>query len=173
MSDDAYDETEGNNSVALVRTLKQVQIAETIEGLRDVKQTRAKLGEFTVRDMHEAIYGEDFTKIVLGEHGGEYVKMSELDVKFTGSSDGQLRTQVMDRTLLEHRPVDQEEVARVLRERDDQLDEQNKNNPEYTRAALERNSVEDDDPPMTDFDFSSLTPEETAALTRLLAKAKK
>ena len=46
--------------------------------LSELRETRSMLGKFTVRDMTEAIYGTEITKIMLGEHGGEDVLVEEL-----------------------------------------------------------------------------------------------
>ena len=178
MSDDIKDG--GNeNSLTLVRTLKEVQIADAIGGLRDVKETRRKLGEFSVRDMHEAIYGGDFTKLVLGEHGGENTKMRDVAVDFKGTPDGQLRTRVTSQEQLTHNPASAEEIDRVLKARETELHESIRVE-DYEAHATRPDAVdryeyrmEGTEPPVTDFDISSLTPEEVAALNRLLAKAKR
>lgn len=81
---------------------------DQIETLNEIRSTRQKLGEFTLRDNMEAVYGEDFTKIVLGESGGN-VKMKDVETTFTpGGAEGEFRYGVrndqMRKILIEAHP---------------------------------------------------------------------
>jgi len=57
------------------------------EVLADIKESRSKLGKFTLRDMMEAIYGERFTLSVLGRSGGN-ILMEDLRVEYSTGKDG-------------------------------------------------------------------------------------
>lgn len=56
-------------------SLQQKELREAID---DIRSTRGKLGQMTVRDTMEAVYGEAYTQQVLGDDGGKDVLMEEL-----------------------------------------------------------------------------------------------
>jgi len=55
-----------------------IATSELSEGLEEIKKTRKTLGQFTVRDTMEAIYGTEYTIAVLGEDGGNDVLMEDM-----------------------------------------------------------------------------------------------
>lgn len=67
------------NLVQTHAVVGEIVASERSDTLRDIRKVRETLGEFTLRDMHEAVYGEEFTNIVLGAEGGAEIKMWEID----------------------------------------------------------------------------------------------
>lgn len=66
---------------------------EREDAQRDIRESRKKLGQFSVRDTVEAVYGTEYAQQMLGDEGGKDILMEELTV----SSD--LREQAgLDRT---------------------------------------------------------------------------
>lgn len=61
------------------RDPESLERKELHEARSEIRATRERLGKFTVRDTMEAVYGEAYTKQVLGEHGGEDVLMEEMN----------------------------------------------------------------------------------------------
>ena len=57
---------------------------QTLNEMRDV---RGRLGNFTLRFMMEAVYGEKYTKTILGESGGE-ILMKDLKLDTKGVDGG-------------------------------------------------------------------------------------
>lgn len=55
-----------------------LQEKELREAVDDIRSTRTKLGSMTVRDTMEAVYGEAYTRQMLGDDGGKDVLMEEL-----------------------------------------------------------------------------------------------
>ena len=73
--------------------------AERFDAVAEITETRKKLGEFSVRDMHEAIFGDDFTEMVLGSEGGTDMLMSEVKHDLTMNDNGEAKIE-MDRSQL-------------------------------------------------------------------------
>jgi len=49
------------------------------DAISDIRRSRARLGEFTLRFAYEAIYGDDVARRILGETGGN-IKLKDLKV---------------------------------------------------------------------------------------------
>lgn len=171
MSDD---QNENDNFVTLVKTLKDVQTAEIIDGLMDVSKTRKKLGEFTNRDMHEALFGKEYTDLLLGEDGGN-VKMKDIHLETSATADGRLIARV-DPSQLQNRITDQTKLDSVLNEHGEKTTKAHLENPEFERVAFESTSRGSTTRAVA-ADFSDdllegLTPEEIAVLKKALGKLK-
>lgn len=66
---------------------------ELQEAVDDIRKTRATLGKMSLRDSMEAVYGEKYTRRILGETGGEDILMEELSAR-----DDALEAMGKDRT---------------------------------------------------------------------------
>ncbi len=77
------------------------------EGVAEIRETRELLGNFSLRYFTEAIYGEEYTRSIFGESGGE-IKLKDLEVEFTGKEDGTFSTvikkEIMEKILQEAHP---------------------------------------------------------------------
>jgi len=149
------------NSLTLVRSLKDVQTEETTGGLREIRETREKLGQFTLRDMSEAIYGKEFTDLTVGSEGD--TKMADINVEFRGDAEGNLVTRVPLGHQLTHEQSSK--AGQLLEERHRSLDN------DETRAAR----VKEHDRQLREEANDSatgLSAEEMATLKKLLGKLK-
>jgi len=59
---------------------KRMHDEDMLDSLNEIKRTKKTLGAFTVRDMVEAVYGEESANIMLGEGVGDDVTVDELTV---------------------------------------------------------------------------------------------
>lgn len=65
--------------------------------LQDVRAARRRLGNFTLRFMMEAVYGDEYTKEVLGESGGN-ILMRDIKVETTAENGG-MKTTINEKQL--------------------------------------------------------------------------
>lgn len=93
---------ETRNSLSLIKTdAKEIAIQEQADIKKDIVEARQRLGDFTLRDFSEGLFGEEFTQIVYGEKGGE-VKMSELRMSMSGSPiPGEVGLKLDDAQMIE------------------------------------------------------------------------
>jgi hypothetical protein len=66
-------------------TAREIAVNEAQRSKKEMLDTREKLGEFTLRDFAEGLYGEDFAHIVYGAEGGS-IKMNDLKFKMNGNA---------------------------------------------------------------------------------------
>lgn len=71
-------------------SLKQKELTEALD---DIRKTRSTLGKMSLRDSMEAVYGEAYTRRMLGETGGEDILMEEMNAR-----DDALESMGKDRT---------------------------------------------------------------------------
>jgi hypothetical protein len=64
-----------NNGKSLKHNL---ELREREETIADIRNTRQILGKMTVRDAMEAVYGEAYTRHMMGEDGGKDILVEEL-----------------------------------------------------------------------------------------------
>ena len=74
------------------KSVSEIEAEDRQQAINEVRDIRGRLGQFTLRFMMEAIYGEEYTKQVLGESGGN-VLMRDIQVETT-SEGGTLKTTV-------------------------------------------------------------------------------
>lgn len=78
------------------------------EGVAEIRATRELLGNFSLRYFTEAIYGEEYTRAIFGESGGE-IKLKDIEVEFSGKEDGTFSTvikkEIMEKILQEAHPT--------------------------------------------------------------------
>lgn len=111
-----------SNKTTLREHLQSRDRDDTINSIRD---TRSKLGKMTVRDTMEAIYGEAYTRQMLGEDGGKDILMEEMnandDIRELAGKPrkdiGENRLPKRDLTEVDHRAAvaalsDQEQVTK-------------------------------------------------------------
>ena len=77
------------------------------EGVAEIRATRELLGNFSLRYFTEAIYGEEYTRAIFGESGGE-IKLKDIKVEFSGKEDGTFSTvikkEIMEQILQDAHP---------------------------------------------------------------------
>lgn len=83
--------------IHFARSLDDMEENERTEAVREMHEVRKRLGSFTLRFMMEAVYGEQYTKAILGESGGD-ILMGDIEVTTTSESGG-LRTTVNEKQL--------------------------------------------------------------------------
>jgi hypothetical protein len=78
------------------------------EGVAEIRATRELLGNYSLRYFTEAIYGEEYTRAIFGESGGE-IKLKDIEVEFSGKEDGTFSTvikkEIMEKILQEAHPT--------------------------------------------------------------------
>jgi hypothetical protein len=63
-----------------------IQLRENTDTRRDIRDARDRLGQFTVRFVTEAIYGDDYAREVFGEGGGhELIRDLVIDRRALGA----------------------------------------------------------------------------------------
>jgi hypothetical protein len=149
---------------------KQLHEQDKSDALRDIKETRRVLGQFSVRDTVEAVYGDAYAQRVFGDEGGKDVLMEELSArddlieaaggKRTDVGDNRLGAKNLsdleqsDRGDLRSALADQEELAEKAAH--DSVDTFFK---EDGKVYKKQNIVED---------ISNMLPEEKEEIIRLL-----
>lgn len=153
---------EGLGSLSIVRTLAQVQTEEAIGGIQEIRRVREKLGQFTLRDMTEAVMGSsEFADIVLSEDEGNTL-MSDVKIEYSGDSAGNLIARVRDTGARQLTHEQQERATQIAESR------MNENTPEaQARRLAEYNRQMKEEEAES---AKGLTPEEMAQLKALLAK---
>ena len=79
------------------KSLDDMVAEERTQTVREMRDVRNRLGQFTLRFMMEAIYGDEYTRQVLGEDGGQ-VLMRDIQVETTAENGG-LRTTINEKQL--------------------------------------------------------------------------
>lgn len=74
-------------SLNLIEDASDYELRERQEAIRDIRDAREKLGNFTLRYMMEAVYGDEYAKKVLGESGG-HIKMKDLKTEARRAGPG-------------------------------------------------------------------------------------
>ncbi len=152
--------SDNNNNLTLVRTLKDVQTDDAIGGIQEIREIRAKLGEFTLRDMTEAVMGsEEYANLVMTEEEGN-TKMADLKTEFRGDAHGNLVTRVSTNRQLTHEQ--KSKAGEILKEREatDTVESQ------IARAEAHLKALREEAAGST----KGLTEEELATLKKLLGK---
>ncbi len=65
----------------------KLDFSERLRAVKEIRDSRERLGKFTLRDMMEAIYGEKFADTVLGKDGGN-ILMEELQMDYSIEEGG-------------------------------------------------------------------------------------
>ena len=78
---------------------REVAINEREQSKKEMLETRDKLGEFTLRDFADGLFGEDFSHIVYGAEGGS-VKMNDLKFKMSGNANPGEASMQLDETQM-------------------------------------------------------------------------
>lgn len=76
---------------------RSIQDRDLADALHDISTSREVLGKFTLRYMMEAVYGDDYTRQILGETGGD-ILMEDIVLE-VDSVDGGIRTKVDQSSL--------------------------------------------------------------------------
>lgn len=79
------------------RTLEDMAFKERQQAVQEIHDVRGRLGQFTLRFMMEAIYGDRYTKEVLGESGGD-ILMRDIQME-TVSENGGLKTTINEKQM--------------------------------------------------------------------------
>lgn len=79
------------------KSLDDMEYEERAKAISEMRKVRDRLGQFTLRFMMEAIYGDEYTKAVLGESGGN-VLMRDIQVETTAEG-GSLKTTINEKQL--------------------------------------------------------------------------
>lgn len=114
---------------------------ETEDAIRDIRATRQTLGKFTVRDTMEAVYGEAYTRQLMGEDGGKDILMEELspseDIR---EAAGGKRRDIGDNRLPERKmedmsPSERSNLRNALTEQEQHVDAELAKSEETFRAG--------------------------------------
>jgi hypothetical protein len=129
--------------VALVKTALDVVKEEKADTIREIRETREKLDEFTLRDFADGLFGEDYAHMIYGAEGGN-IKMGDLKFNMTGSpKEGealmQLNREQMITIMMEAHPnLERHDVILMLTESPEVT------NPVLLRYLAEQEEVIDD-----------------------------
>lgn len=111
------------------------------DALRDIRATRQTLGKFTVRDTMEAVYGEAYTRQLMGEEGGKDILMEELSPSedIREAAGGKRRdigsNRLPDRKLDDMSSSERNDLRNALTEQEQHVDAELAKSEENFRAA--------------------------------------
>lgn len=111
-------------AIALFQSAEDVEMRELVESRRDIKMARDKLGQFSLGDMFEAIYGEDYAaemRRTLGEELYE-TKMENISLE-TKVVDGGVSTRLSSKLIEQLTGKKEPDKTRLSEALDKQADE--------------------------------------------------
>lgn len=144
--------------------------------LKDVKDARTKLGEFTLGFFMEAVYGEEYARAIRKDVGVLYEKkLKDVNVDMIQQADGSIRTKVAGVSAKPDSVESRKRLDEILDRQDDEITRsQNESYRRAQKAAMDTEPEEEssgaEDMTAALKALASMTPAEREALLKL-AKA--
>ena len=145
-------------------TLEDLEDRENVAVRRDIRNARKALGEFTLRFMTEAVYGDEHAKRMYGEHGGQ-IKMKDLKVETRSAGKGAVGISINKKQMREILHESHPEAE------DDEIELMLEGDPDYKPPAKKVN--ESDDASELERELMAMSKEERQTILKFMRKVAK